>query len=95
MKAESDSESADEIDLKVEIVEKNILIKTLETRVKGQGLAWKHQADDAMKNLETMQSRYDFSTRANISLKEDYDLLQDKLDKYMKSANVQLSERNE
>ena len=46
MKAESDSESADEIDLKSELIEKRILVKTLEGKTKSAGMAWKLQLEE-------------------------------------------------
>lgn len=95
MKAESDSESADEIDFKTELVEKRILIKILESKAKSSWTTWKLQVDDAHQSLVTLQAQCDFSARANASLKDDYDLLQTKMDKYKKAANAQLGDRNE
>ena len=47
------------------------------------------------KNIDSLQNQFNYSTRANISLKLDYDLLQEKLDKTMKTANNQVQDRNE
>ena len=41
LKADSDSESVEEIDFKVELAEKKATIKQLEFRLKGAGLQWK------------------------------------------------------
>lgn len=37
--------------------------------------------------MERLQSNYQFSINANASLKADYDLLQEKLEKQMKTSN--------
>ena len=41
-----------------------------------------------------IQTQLDFSTRSSATLKSEYDLLQSKLDKFMKTANNQLTERD-
>ena len=45
--------------------------------------------------LSNIKTQLDFSNRANASLKDDYDLLQSKLDKTMKTANNQVTIRDE
>lgn len=37
--------------------------------------------------MDRLQSNYQFSINANASLKSDYDLLQEKLEKQMKTSN--------
>ena len=95
LREQSDSESIEEMDFKVELAEKRATIKQLEFRIKGAGLQWKEQCDQLQLNLDTIQSQYDFSIRANGQIREDYDLLQGKLDKTMKTANNQIMDRNE
>ena len=46
IKAESESESAHEIDLKTELIEKNMQVKMLEGKVKSQGASWKLQLEE-------------------------------------------------
>lgn len=95
LKENSDSESADEIDQKVKQVELKQHVAILEGRLKNRDSPLKLQIEEAQKALEVMQAQYDYSCRANASLREDYDLLQGKLDKTMKTANNQVSDRNE
>ena len=45
--------------------------------------------------MDRLQSNYAFSINANASLKSDYDLLQDKFDKHMKTSNNIIQDRKE
>ena len=51
--------------------------------------------DELKSELSNIKTQLDFSNRANASLKDDYDLLQSKLDKTMKTANNQVTIRDE
>lgn len=70
-------------------------VKTMEKRLKGKDLEWKIEIDALNGTVKKMQAQYDFSVLSNKSLKDDYDLLQGKLDKTMKTANNQVQDRNE
>ena len=67
----------------------------MEKRLKGKDLEWKIEIDALNGTVTKMQAQYDFSVLSNKSLKDDYDLLQGKLDKTMKTANNQVQDRNE
>ena len=67
----------------------------MEKRLKGKDLEWKIEIDAQNGTVTKMQAQYDFSVLSNKSLKDDYDLLQGKLDKTMKTANNQVQDRNE
>lgn len=95
MKAESDSESAEEIDIKTEIAELRTKLKIQEGQLKNKHLDFKVEIEELKNTVNSLQGQYDFSTRANASLRDDYDLLQEKLDKTMKTANNQVQDRNE
>ena len=56
---------------------------------------YKIQIEGLQHSVTQLQSQLDFSTNANASLRDDYDLLQEKLDKTMKTANNQVQDRNE
>ena len=45
--------------------------------------------------VEKLTAQFDFSCKANTSLREDYDLLLGKLDKMLKTTNNQISDRDE
>ena len=95
MKKDSDSESAEEIDMKAAIYENEAKVKVLEQRLKGINSEWKIKVMEKESNMERLQSNYQFSINANASLKADYDLLQEKLDKTMKTSNTIIQDRKE
>ena len=71
----SDSESADDLDIKVKIVEQKQTIASLESRMKNIGSDLKVHIKELETTIASLQSQNDFSVRANGSLREDYDLL--------------------
>jgi chromosome segregation ATPase len=77
------------------VVDLEETVKTMEKRLKGKDLEWKIEIDALNGTVTKMQAQYDFSVLSNKSLKDDYDLLQGKLDKTMKTANNQVQDRNE
>ena len=87
MKQESDSESAEEIDMKAMIIDLKQKLKIHEDRLKGKDNEWKYKIQEQVSNFDRLQSNYQFSINANASLKSDYDLLQEKFDKHMKTSN--------
>ena len=95
MKRESDSESAEEIDMKATIIELRQTVKILETRLKNKDVDWKYKIAETTSNMDRLQSNYQFSINANASLKADYDLLQEKFDKHMKTSNNVIQDRKE
>lgn len=95
MKKESDSESAEEIDMKASIIELRQTVKILETRLKNKDVDWKYKIAETTSNMDRLQSNYQFSINANASLKGDYDLLQEKFDKHMKTSNNVIQDRKE
>ncbi len=56
MKEQSDSESADQMDASVKIIELQQMIKTQEKRIKGKDLEWKVEVETIRGNLESLQS---------------------------------------
>jgi hypothetical protein len=71
----SDSESADDLDMKVKIVEQKQTIATLESRMKNIGSDLKVRIKELETTCDSLQAQNDYSVRANGSLREDYDLL--------------------
>ena len=95
MKQGSDSESAEYIDQRVDIVELKQKNKILTDRVKTIAMDLESQLRQEVGNVDSLQKQYDYSCKANASLREDYDLLSTKLDKMMKTSNNQIQDRNE
>ena len=87
MKKESDSESAEEIDMKAMIIELQQTVKQKDIQLKNKDNDWKYKIQETESNMDRLQSNYQFSINANASLKSDYDLLQEKLEKQMKTSN--------
>ena len=95
MKQNSDSESAEYIDQRVDIVELKQKNKILTDRVKTIAMDLESQLRQEVGNVDSLQKQYDYSCKANASLREDYDLLSTKLDRMMKTSNNQIQDRNE
>ncbi len=54
MKKESDSESAEEIDMKASIIELRQTVKILETRLKNKDVDWKYKIAETTSNMDRL-----------------------------------------
>ena len=54
MKRESDSESAEEIDMKATIIELRQTVKILETRLKNKDVDWKYKIAETTSNMDRL-----------------------------------------
>ena len=64
-----------------------MLVDQLREQLKNSDQEKSQILNDTNTNIERLESNLEFSTKANVIQREDYDLLQQKFDKHMKATN--------
>ena len=64
-----------------------MLVDQLREQLKNSDQEKSQIINDTNTNIERLESNLEFSTKANVIQREDYDLLQQKFDKHMKATN--------
>ena len=87
LREKSDSESFEDDKEKLLNVQKALEADRLKTQVKNMQAEARLKEEESRTNLDRLENQLKFSRDANASLKNDYDLFQDKFDKNMKATN--------
>ena len=87
LREKSDSESFDDEKQRILNVKKAMETDQLKEKLKNLNQEMKIKQDEAAANLKRVENNLKFSTQANKNLKNDYDLLQEKMDKNSKAQN--------